>query len=185
MGVGTTPSPTPGVLRCPERWRNPGGHGPARGGEAGAAAWSGRKVLQGVAKLLKTPLRLWARGDGLTVLLPMGVVAQRPPLQPFPGDLVDQGETHVYMASERGVLPEEKRVCNPKEVATAQSLLCALLERCVYVCVQVLPCMDACMCTCEFSALGVHTHECLWFLCTGVCICECTHMFTSCHTLHE
>lgn len=87
----------------------------------------------------------------------MGVVAQIPPLQLFPGDLVDQGETHVYIASERGVLPEEKRVCNPKEVAAAQSLLCALLERCVYMCVQVLPCMDARMCTCELSALGVHT----------------------------
>lgn len=64
---------------------------PARGGEAGAAAWSGRKVLQGFAKLLKTPLRLWARGDGLTVLLPMGAVAQRPPSSPFHGHLVGQG----------------------------------------------------------------------------------------------
>lgn len=54
MDVGTTPSPTPGVLRCPEHWGNPGGHGPAKGGGAGAAVWSGRKVLQGFAKLLKT-----------------------------------------------------------------------------------------------------------------------------------
>lgn len=48
--------------------------------------WSGRKVLQDFAKLLKTPLRHWARGDGLTALLPMGAVAQRPPASsPFLG----------------------------------------------------------------------------------------------------
>lgn len=184
MGVGTTPSPTPGVLHCPECWRNPGGHCPARGGEAGAAAWSGRKVLQGVAKLLKTPLRLWARGDGLTVLLPMGVVAQIPPLQPFPWDLVDQGETHVYIASERGVLPEEKGSATPKRWPLPKAC-CALYLR------------GVCTCVCRFSHVWMHacalvsflhwvyTRECLRFLCTGVCICECTHMFTSYHTLHE
>ena len=89
-------------------------------------------------------------------------------------------------ASEGGALPEERRVCAPKEVpGQPPPARCAVLESmCIRVCApaHVYGCTHV-----HFVSVlcWVHTYECLWFRCARVRICECTHVCTYYHALHE
>lgn len=90
-------------------------------------------------------------------------------------------------ASEGGTLPEEKRVCASKEVAAGQlpPARCAVLESmCTRVCAPAHMYGRTHVHFVSVLCWG-HTYECLWFHCARVRICECTHVCTCYHALHE